>query len=468
MLYDREAAGRYMAAAGPKKGRLRIVDKPDEPNSEPLRVLSVTRGLFDRRDAFRTGFQTRTLSETEAVANCTGARRPIELAVLDFEERWRPAEGEETDAISRLRSLGIRTRVVDIPIPRPRITALAYLLWSLEAIWGVVVIAAAARKERSHLIQTHGEWATFTSIAASRLLRLPLVCETHGILDELFDAEKGLGLGYRAAKAFEKICMRNSRHLIVVSEAMKDHFARSYPVPALVVPYSVDGRFLEYGEREREEARRELGLTGGFVLVYSGTFFTTWQQPDKMAAAFGELRKRVANGFFLVLTTDEGAAVRDYLVSRGLEESDFRIVKVSHEEVPRYLVAGDAGLLIRERGIVSQVSCPLKLVEYLACGLPILCAQGIGDFSGMVQERGVGVVVDNELEGVDWDGVCGELLELAAPEIRERCRSIAWEKFTWGSNAAAIADLYAHLVEAGRAERGLPDRRPGRNEAPRL
>ena len=416
-----------------------------------LRVLFVSRGLFDERDAFRTGFQVRTFSEMQAVTSRKDAKRPVEVLLLDFEEGGYPAERKAKKPVNRLSSAGIEHRIVNIPAPRFNAPALTYLAWALESVWGACVVTAVARKERADLIHTHGEWATFTSIAASKILRLPLVYETHGIVEELFQPGQGLGIGYRAAKLFERICIRNSRYLIVVSEAMRAHFARSSAVRAKVVPCSVDPLLLEQDERAGPEARRELMLADRFVVAYSGSFFTHWQQPEKLAEVFKEIKERIANSVFLVLTTDEVASVRDFLVREGLGETDFHIRRVAHADVPRYLVAADAGLLIRARDLVNQVACPVKFGEYLACGVPVLCTEGIGDISGIVRDHAVGLVIDNEVERVDWDLTCEELTKLTDPGTKQRCRRIAKDMFSWESNSALIVDLYLELVEAAQS-----------------
>ncbi|RJP32320.1 MAG: glycosyltransferase [Actinobacteria bacterium] len=416
----------------------------------PLRVLFVSRGLFDERDSFKVGFQMRTFSEMEAVISRRNVRRPIEALLLDFEERRllerHALNGAAGRSGSPVMDQRVKRRVVNMHAPRFDAMALKYSVWALESIWGAAIVAAVALKSKADIIHTHGEWATFSSIPASRLLRVPLIYDIHGVLEELFPRGTGRGLAYKVVKLFERICIRGASRLIVVSEAMKTHFGGSYDSKAMVVPCSVDPRFMQWDGSERSEARREMALDGRFVVAFSGSFFPHWQQPHKMAPVFKEIRARIPGSLFLVLTTDEVASVRDFLTCAGLDAADLEVRKLAHADVPRYLAAADAGLLIRARDIINKVASPVKFAEYLACGVPVLCTQGIGDVSDVVRDHGVGLVIDNDLERVDWDRVCEDLLELANTETRDRCRRVARDLFSWETHAALIEDLYLELA----------------------
>ena len=419
-----------------------------DAGSRPLRVLFVSRGLFEDRDGYQSGFQTRTLAELKAVAGRWCSGRKIEVQLLDFESRRHLAGGRARSIGDMLSAAGIESRLVAARAPHCRSRHLEYLVWALQSLWDSVLVAAAARRWESDVIHTHGEWITFTSIPASKLLRIPLLYEAHGILDEVYRKGEGLGIGYRAVKTLESICMRSSRHLIVVSEAMKDHFARSYDVLAQVVPCGVDAGLFAYDERTRSAMRRELMLTDKYVVVYSGSLFDPWQQPKEMVGAFKEIEKRAPGCVFLVLTYDDTEAVRGLLVSQGLAPSSMLIRRVAHTDVPAHLMAGDVGLLIRARDIVNRVACPVKFAEYLACGVPVLCTRGIGDISDIVKDHDVGLVIDNEMEDVDWDRACEDLSRLRGAGTKERCLRTARDRFSWESNSAAICAFYLEVAGA--------------------
>lgn len=69
------------------------------------------------------------------------------------------------------------------------------------------------------------------------------------------------------------------------------------------------------------------------------------------------------------------------------------MLEARHDEVPLYLQEAHAGLLLRREDPVNQVASPTKFGEYLAAGLPVLLTEGIGDFSALVEDEGLGMIV---------------------------------------------------------------------------
>lgn len=64
--------------------------------------------------------------------------------------------------------------------------------------------------------------------------------------------------------------------------------------------------------------------------------------------------------------------------------------KVSQNEVPKYLLMADYGLLIREESITNRVASPVKFAEYLSCGLKVIISENLGDYTKFVTENDCG------------------------------------------------------------------------------
>jgi hypothetical protein len=75
------------------------------------------------------------------------------------------------------------------------------------------------------------------------------------------------------------------------------------------------------------------------------------------------------------------------------------IVKwVLPEDVPSLLSQADYGYVFREQSVTNQVASPVKVAEYLNCGLKILISENLGDYSSMVRENDLGRIVDDEFD----------------------------------------------------------------------
>jgi glycosyltransferase involved in cell wall biosynthesis len=93
--------------------------------------------------------------------------------------------------------------------------------------------------------------------------------------------------------------------------------------------------------------------------------------------------------------------------------------------MPRYLSAADAGLSFVLPAPSKRASSPVKNGEYLACGLPVVTTDGIGDYSDLVGRRRVGVVV-RSLDSSGYRAAAAELKDLLGDGgLARRCAEVA-------------------------------------------
>ena len=98
--------------------------------------------------------------------------------------------------------------------------------------------------------------------------------------------------------------------------------------------------------------------------------------------------------------------------------------------MPRYLAAADVGLALRQPSYSQRAVSPIKVAEYLLCGLPVVATVGVGDVDRQLVGDDLGVllpdVTDPSLRrAADW---------ITSPERnreRERraCREVALRTF---------------------------------------
>jgi glycosyltransferase involved in cell wall biosynthesis len=208
---------------------------------------------------------------------------------------------------------------------------------------------------------------------------------------------------------------------------MGDYCRREYGVTrTLIVPCGVHLQHFDFTAEDRARIRRALGLEDRFVFVYSGGT-SPWQCIHETIQFYLLSRTLVLNAFFLILSPDVDAW-RDAL--RSVDPAEYRIVSLPHSDVGRYLCGGDAAFLLRSRSPVNIVSSPVKFAEYLAAGLPIITSAYVGDYSSMVHDETLGVVIDPG-DRSTWLHAIYSLKAIAAdPLTRARCRGVA-ERLSW-------------------------------------
>lgn len=152
--------------------------------------------------------------------------------------------------------------------------------------------------------------------------------------------------------------------------------------------------------------RKKLGIpTTHRVIVYVGSIGPQYCL-DEMLSFYHSLKKR-GKVTFLILT-NEIAVFNDSIKSLGKIDLQHIIIKtVNPENIPDYLNISDLGLALRKPTFSMKAVAPIKLGEYLLCGVPVLSNVGIGDTEEILNDKNCGYVLkymtDSEFEGaVDW------------------------------------------------------------------
>lgn len=306
-------------------------------------------------------------------------------------------------------------------------------------------------RKRIDIIHAVGHFATVIGAIVKFLTGVKLVFDIRGIVPEERVAEgtweKG-GIKYRIAKILERKSIELSDYIIVVSNAFKRYIRNNYKKSFIeVIPCCVDNRKFHFDLKKREIIRRKFHLQNKFVVLFNGSF-VSWTLSSEMAIIFLILKQKINNTHFLILTPTNRIKVSNLMMSYGLLKDDFTIMNLSHEEVPTYLLMGDVGLLLRSESIINRVASPVKFAEYLACGVPVLATEGIGDISYLIRKYIVGSIVDlnsndSKIRGVN--SVLKLMLNNNREKLRERCKNVARNYFSLEKYIKKYHDIYTNL-----------------------
>lgn len=109
-------------------------------------------------------------------------------------------------------------------------------------------------------------------------------------------------------------------------------------------------------------------------------------------------------------------------------------------EISQYLSAADVAIIMREDIPTNNVASPIKIGEYLSCGLPIILTKGIGDYSEMVQKAKVGLLLDEDKNEVEQ--IANFLSNNNLLELREKAIALAREKISWEAYLCDLKNLF--------------------------
>jgi glycosyltransferase involved in cell wall biosynthesis len=192
------------------------------------------------------------------------------------------------------------------------------------------------------------------------------------------------GANYRVLREVEAQTVRAADAVITRTErAKRILLARAGPSVAPdkihVIPNAKDERvFRPLSPSERASVRESLRVPShGMLLVYCGSVGDQYH-PQEMLDFFCRVRALRGDTKMLVLTGHEERA-RTEAQTAGLDADSLIIRRVPADEVPSYLGAADVAVAFRTPSFSQQAVSPIKIAEFLLCGLPIVINSGVGD-----------------------------------------------------------------------------------------
>lgn len=263
------------------------------------------------------------------------------------------------------------------------------------------------QSKKFSLIHARSYPASLIALGASKKYGIPFIFDMRGfwanerVDGKIWDLKKPIHkFLYRYFKKKEKILLEKSAQVISLTQAAKNymvtHFSKHvYEQKITVIPCCADlDHFNLDKEAEREKFRTGLNIAGNStVLIYSGSV-GTWYLLQEMVAFFKKYLEENPNAVFLVLTQKDHGLVHETFKTNNVEASHYRVAAASRQEVPAYIHAADAGLYFIKPAFSKMASSPVKLAEFMACGLPVIANAGIGDVDNHAAENNQVILVD--------------------------------------------------------------------------
>lgn len=387
--------------------------KPDEPGRNSLRVLYISYdGVLEPLG------QSQILPYLEELS-----REGVTFTLLTFEKVGDVVPGSVT--FERTQKRLTTSGICWVPLryhKRPAVLAKSFDL--LVGMWMAVVIAI---KDRVGVVHCRGYVPALMGWLLKRMLGTRFLFDMRGFwADERVDG--GLwppgGFLYRLAKRMEQRFLLDADEIVTLTERARSVVERCREAGACrisVIPTCVD--------LERFSASaRSLVPDPSPILIYTGSV-GTWYLLDEMLDLYVLARRRYPGAKFNLLTRNRAEASR-VLGRRGFGPPTLTCTDVPPDEVPGWLTHAHLGLAFYKTGWGRQGTCPTKIGEYLAMGLPVLVNDAVGDVKQVIGTNGVGVVL-SDFSTAEYENALDQLERLwADPTLASRCRRIAESYFS--------------------------------------
>ena len=209
-----------------------------------------------------------------------------------------------------------------------------------------------------------------------------------------------------------------------------------------VIPCATDLEFFDPKEISREDTeklRLQLNISKNKLVVsYLGSV-GTWYMLEEMIDFFKAVNQKTS-AHFLVLSQDDKVSLQTIFSSFGISKSDFSILSLSRNEIPKYLLMSDLSVFFIRPTFSKIASCPTKMGELLAMGIPILTNRGVGDVDAILEEEHCGFLLD-KLNQEGYSNVV-EDLENSLQQMSPNCRTVSAKYFSLDEGVKKYHTIY--------------------------
>ena len=319
----------------------------------------------------------------------------------------------------------------------------------ITAAMGLWHVKREIKERNIDILLPRSTLPVLTCLLATRPGDIKLVYDADGLpLDERVDfaAQSPSGLVYRSLRDIEAQAVRRADTVLTrsrkaISILQSRAGAGTSEAKFHVVSNGRDKSLFDPGDiADRLGVKKKLGIAADApLIVYAGSLGPQYC-PDSMFRLFSLIRQSRPDSHFLILTGSPEAMMGSPFVSDQALTSGMTVMRVDANEVPRWLAAADLGLAFREPTFSMQGVAPIKLGEYLLCGVPVVATRGVGD-SHFIDSQ-AGFLVDKgdkqTLASVsDW------FINHVLPRrdaFRAHCRSVGVAHFSLESSVEAYRE----------------------------
>jgi PEP-CTERM/exosortase A-associated glycosyltransferase len=259
-------------------------------------------------------------------------------------------------------------------------------------------MAQVARAEGAEIIHAHSPSLNgLPALWVGRRLGLPVVYEVRTFWE---DAAVNNGtfsersLRYRVSRALETMVLRRAHRVVAICEGIRWEVAsRGIPQGRIaLVPNGVDPEWLEPRARPSDLVA-QLGLGAGPIFGYIGSF-SRYEGLPFLIRAMPEILARFPGARLLLVGggRDE-ETIR--AAARRLGPAVVMIGRVPQERVRDFYALLDVLVLPRRRIRLTELVTPLKPLEAMAMGIPVL-ASDIGGHAELVSDGETGLLFKAE------------------------------------------------------------------------
>jgi glycosyltransferase involved in cell wall biosynthesis len=277
-------------------------------------------------------------------------------------------------------AVGDKVRVWRVPYWRKR--KVVYVGPSFEKLildlLLLLKLCRVIRREKVEIIHAHAYEGALIGFLARLITGRPMVYHAHNLMaDELhtYGFLKSKAIVQTAARLLDWLVPILPDRIITITRELRDRVVARGIAPERVayVPAGVDTKIFDHGDPERFRRRYSLGSRP--VVMYTGTN-NAYQRIDYLLRAFRVVLENEPAAVLMVVSglSEEADLPANQALARslGIAESVIWVDSQKFADLPDYLALASVTVVPRP----EVPGYPIKLVNYMAAGTPIVCFEG--------------------------------------------------------------------------------------------
>ena len=231
---------------------------------------------------------------------------------------------------------------------------------------------------RPHVIVAESSLVGYFSLMAKNKLNIPLITDVHGLVG-VENELRGSRYAQIVTNA-ENIAFHESDYLLTVSKQMKRQICLMQKLQTDKVVVVPNG-----GNVQQFQASFSLPLK----VIFAGNFAIYEKVSDYLEIAKA-LEQTSPFVFFLM---GDGVEKKELLSRINKERIPIKFMGLkTRQEALRIFSEMQVGVVTSTSGVEREVAFPIKVLDYMSCGLPIV-APKIGDWGELIERENCGIAI---------------------------------------------------------------------------
>lgn len=326
------------------------------------------------------------------------------------------------------------------------------------AVGGGRDVRAAVKDFASDIIMPRSLMPALATMVAGGIQLRPILFDADGLEADERTEFRGLSkssLVYRTLRAVESRMVQQSDAVLVRTRTAAAELGARAKVHVDKFHVVANGRdpqiFKPAALRERRSVRAELGIAATDpVVAYVGSVGGKYR--TRAAAGFARALRRIRSDTKLLVLTGTPDLARSLIAVEDAELAETAVIRrIPPEQVSSYLSVADAGTSYIEPSFSMRAAAPVKLGEYLLCGVPVVGTAAVGETAAAVA---AGVFLD---EAAGPDAAARWIQDKVLPcreKISSTARAVGIAHFSLDRSVADYLRAFDSMLQKPRGLNG--------------